>query len=199
MQKLNLAAESFRAHIIARRRRVVYGLSAALLALLVASWAASFLLALRVESAIRDTEQGIARLDAELNTRKEDVRAIALFARRLALMKERLKAHVGWSKPLGELEKVATPPVRFRKIQGTAESGTVTADVLVPNLDAAADLVASLQRSEPNNPTPFLSVGVGSITEATGLPEGEQGFALALRLTVPPEFFRLGTDESSGL
>lgn len=199
MQKLNLAAESFRAHIIARRRRVVYGLSAALLVLLVASWGISFLLALRVESAIRDTEEEIARLDAELNTRKEDVRAIALFAQRLALMRERLKAHVGWSKPLGELEKVATPPARFRKIQGSAESGTVTADVLVPNLDAAADLVASLQQSEPNNPTPFRSVEVGGITEATGLPEGEQGFALALRLTVPPGLFRLGTDESSGL
>ena len=199
MQKLNLAAESFRAHIIARRRRVVYSLSAALLALLVASWGVLSLLALRVESAIRDTQAASARLDAELNTRKEDVRAIALFARRLALMKERLNAHVGWSKPLGELEKVTTPPARFRKIQGSAESGTVTADVLGPNLDAAADLVASLQRSEPKNPTPFLSVEVVGITEATGLPEGEQGFALALRLTVPPELFRLGTDESSGL
>jgi hypothetical protein len=74
-------------------------------------------------------------------------------------------------------------------LAGSAESGELTAQVLVPSVDAAADLIASLQNVRGSYETLFSRVEVKSVAVSEGT--GAQGYIVSLRLPVPPPFFRL--------
>lgn len=189
MPRLNLAAEVHRARLISRRRRAVYVLSVLVLVLVVGAWGLAFLLMRQVEKRITGIEGEIAHVQAGLSSRRDDVRDIVLFTRRLDLLTERLAAHVGWSGFLAELERLTIPPATFRTLGGSAETGVINAKVVVPTLDTAADLVASFQRVPKTNETPFTRVEVENFAALEG--QEETGFEVALQLTAPPELFRV--------
>lgn len=193
MPQINLASEVFRARLVARRRRAFYALTIGVLLLVLAFWGLPVLLKMSVERQVADLEQEITGLEAQLRTRQEEVKAVRLFAQRLALLKERLGAHVGWSNVLKEFERTMTPVTAFRKLSGSVETGAITAEAVVPSLDAAADFVASLQRVQKTNETFFTTVeatGFSANTEAGG-ESGSAGYRVALRLTVPTKVFSL--------
>lgn len=191
MPQINLASEVFRVRLIARRRKFFYGVSGGLLVLIVAAWGLGVGLRLAVERSVQVVEGEIAAVDAELNLQSAKVTAIRRFAERLALLQERLPSQLGWSGVLGALERAVTPPVSLRKLSGSAETGLLTVEAAVPNLDAAADLLASLQHRPGTNDTPFRSVEFAGAAATKGPEETAGGSALSLRISVPPEQFVL--------
>lgn len=189
MSPLNLAAEVHRVRLVSRRRRVLYAAALLLLVVVVGFWGMAFLLTRQVEQRIAEVGEEIASLEARLNSRRDDVRAIVLFTRRLELLQGRLDAHLGWSRVLSELERLTTPPVAFREIRGSAETGTIDAQASVPSLDAAADFIASLQQVPGSNETPFQQVEVKSVARVEG--QETEGYTVSLRLGAPRELFRV--------
>lgn len=189
MPKINLAAEVFRARLIARRRRVLYLLSVVLILVAVGGWTIPFFLARAVEKDTQSLEEQIAAVGAQLKRRESEVRAIRQFADRLVLLRERLGQHTGWSRVFQELERLALPPVTFLSLSGSATSGALKAAVGVPSLDVAADLVASLQRARDANETFFSSVAVDSVSLEQRAIAG--GYIVGLTLSLSPEHFRL--------
>lgn len=133
--------------------------------------------------------RAIGTLDAQLQARREEVRPVVLFMRRLEMLKQHLDDHVGWSPILAELERLTPPVGRFTALSGSVESGQLTTQVLVPSVDAAADFIASLQNVRGVNETLFSRVEVKdvAVSEGTGAP----GYTVSLRLPVPRSLFRL--------
>lgn len=185
MARLNLAAEVHRARVIAGRRRTFYFLSVVILVLVVGAWGLVYFLTKGVEEDIRAVEGEIAGLEAKLQSRRDDVRGIMLFLQRLTLLKERLDAHRGWSKVLAELERLVTPSATLHRLGGTAGAGSITIEAVVPTLEAAADLIASLQRAPETNETPFAAVEVDNMKVRGGAAaEGAApGYLVSMRLT----------------
>lgn len=188
MPKINLAAEVFRARLIARRRNTLYALSVALLIVVLGVWGIALLLMSATERRTEAVKKEIAVVDARLNARKDDVKAIRLFARRLELLRSRLDNHMGWTPLLGELERLVPLTVRMASLEGTTGTGEVEATALVPNLDTAADLVASLQSAAGANETMFTDVDVAGVNA-----ESSQGgaYTVSLRLKADPKRFLL--------
>lgn len=190
MPQINLASDVFRARLIARRRRVFYVLSAFILLLALFFWGLPLFLQSRVKARIADVDREIRGFEAQLAARQEEVRAIKLFAERLSLLKDRLASRIGWSRILGEFERTTTPPAAFQKLTGSADTGVIIADVLVPNLDAAADLLASLQQVKESNETFFSSVEVTDISTERSDPTSV-GYTVSLQLNMSPSHFAL--------
>ncbi|TSC72837.1 MAG: hypothetical protein G01um101438_236 [Parcubacteria group bacterium Gr01-1014_38] len=189
MPQLNLAAEVFRSQLMARRRRMIYGLAIILLLLVVGAWALPALLTRSREQRIQDVNRKIGTLDAQLQARREEVRPVVLFMRRLEMLKQHLDDHFGWSPILAEFERLTPPVARFTALVGSAETGQLTAQVLVPSVDAAADFIASLQNVRGVNETLFSRVEVKNVAVSEGT--GAQGYIVSLRLPVPRSLFRL--------
>lgn len=190
MPKINLATEVFRARLIARRRRVLYGLSVLLLLVLIGLWGLPVLLQKNVEKQIATVDQEIRSIDAHLKRQSADVRVVKLFTERLELLKNRLGNRLGWSRVLAELERLTIPTANFRRLSGTAATGEITADVQVLSLDAAADLLVSFQQTPGANETFFSAVEVAGLTtreSATGAPEQ----ILSLRMRAGPASFHI--------
>lgn len=163
MPKINLAQEVVRNQVIARRRRVLYGVSVAILAVTIAVWGTVYFLTSRVEET-RDGVQGeVRRLEAQLRTHEPDVKAIVLFRERLESMDRLMATHVLWSRILEELERLVVPQATLTGMKGTVTEQSVVAQARVPSLDAAADLVASLQDIEKTNETFFPDIVVTSL------------------------------------
>ncbi len=192
MPQINLASDVFRARLVARRRRMFYVLSGFILLLALFFWGLPLFLQSRAQARIADVDREIRGFEAQLAARQEEVAAIKLFAERLSLLKDRLASRIGWSRILGELERTTTPPAAFRKLTGSADTGVILADVLVPNLDAAADLLASLQQVKESNETFFSSVEVTGISAERADPTSA-GYAVSLQLKVSPAHFTLTT------
>lgn len=191
MAQLNLAAEVFRSQVMARRRRVVYGIAMALLLLTLAAWGLPALLTRNLERNIAQADQEIATLDARLRARREEVRPVVLFLRRLEMLRQRLSGHFGWSPVFAQLERLTPPNAQFTALAGSAESGQLTAQVVVPTVDAAADLIASLQNIRGTNETPFASVDVKSVSISEGATT--PGYAVSFQAPVPKDLLRLST------
>lgn len=189
MAQLNLAAEVFRSQVMARRRRVVYGVAIALLLLALGAWGLPAFLTRSLEQSIARADREIATLDARLRARREEVRPVVLFLRRLEMLQQHLGDHVGWSPVFGELERLTPPNAQFTGLAGSAESGQLTAQVVVPTVDAAADFIASLQNVRGTNETPFGAVDVKSVSIAEGT--GPQGYTVSFTAPVPKELLRL--------
>lgn len=194
MPQINLASEVFRARLIARRRRTFYVLSGLVLLFAAGTWGFLLFLRARTEERIDSVGREIAGVEAQLQTRRPEVEAIKLFAQRLALLNDRLGAHVGWSNILTELERTVVPSAALKKLAGSVETGNISAEVVVPSLDAAADLIASLQRIQGTNETFFETVEAAGFSEnasAAGGAPGASGYTVGLKLTVPKRAFSL--------
>lgn len=189
MAQLNLAAEVFRSQVMARRRRVVYGFAIALLLLALGAWALPAFLTKSLGQSIAVADREITTLDARLRARREEVRPVVLFLRRLEMLKSHLSGHFGWSPVFAQLERLTPPNAQFTGLAGSAENGQLTAQVVVPTVDAAADFIASLQNVRGVNETPFASVDVKSVSIAEGA--GSQGYAVSFTAPVPKELLRL--------
>lgn len=191
MPEINLAAEVFRVRLVARRRRVLYALTVLALLLVVGAWALPFVLTRRVEDETRRVEADIAAIDARLVERREEMRSILLFRRQLAILQARLDERVGWSRFFTTLEQLAPPDVGFQKLLGTVETARIEAEVSVPHLDAAADLLASLKHAPDFLAPPFTSVESAGFSRSSAEP-GK--LSLRLRLSVAPSVFRIGAE-----
>lgn len=191
MPQINLASEIFRSRLVAQRRRLLYLFAAVVLLVILLSWALLLFLKSRVEAQIAEVTRETRSVEVQLHARQAEVHSIKLFAQRLALLQSRLAERTGWSPVLAELERTATPLSTFKKLSGSAETGTVTAEVVVPNLDAAADLLASLQHVIGANETFFTAVEMTDISSAQEASASPAGYVVSLRLTVPSENFLL--------
>lgn len=191
MPQINLASEAFRSRLIAQRRRLLYLLAAVVLLVILLSWALLLFLRARVEAQIAEVTKETRSVEAQLNARQEEVHSIKLFAQRLVLLQSRLAKRTGWSPVLAEFERTATPLSTFRKLSGSAETGAIAAEVVVPSFDAAADLLASLQQVQGVNETFFKSVEATGVASEQGAAASSAGYVVSLRLTVPPESFLL--------
>lgn len=198
MAQLNLAAEVFRARLVARRRKLLYVLAVVLLLLAVGGWALPFLLARGVQARTVSIRREIKSLQAQLNSRRDEVKKIILFRQQLALLKERLDGRIGWSRVLTVLERLTPPEAVYDQLGGSQEESRLSAEVLVPNLDTAADLIASLQQAPEFTPDPFASVGVVSV-DRVQVGETEARYRIRVNLTAAPEVFRVGAPQSGGL
>lgn len=189
MPQLNLASEVTRAQLVARRRRALYAVTVVLILVLLAGWGIPFFLTNNVRTRIAAVEGEITRLDTQLGAKRDEVRPIVLFMRRLELLKERLNAHEGWSRVLAEFERLLPTEAHFQTLAGSVESGVLSVHVGVPSVDAAADVVASLQKVAGVNETPFRRVQVVDLTNPEGVVGGR--YVLSLKIAVPSDLFRL--------
>ncbi|MDP3685255.1 MAG: hypothetical protein Q8R32_00300 [bacterium] len=189
MAQLNLAAEVFRSQVMARRKRLVYGLATALLLLALGAWALPAFLTRNLEQSIAQADREIVTLDARLQARREEIRPVVLFLRRLEMLKHHLGEHFGWSPVFAQLERLTPPNARFTALAGSAEGGQLTAQVIVPSVDAAADFIASLQNVRGTNETPFSQVDVKSVNISEGT--GAQEYIVSFTLPVSKGLFRL--------
>lgn len=195
MPQLNLASEVSRAYAVTRLRRLLYGVSFVLLLAIVGAWGLAALLTNSLQQKITTVGSQITTLNARLKAKRDEVRPIVLFLRRLSLLQEKLTQHVGWSGALAALEEATTPVASFRSLLGSAETGNVTAQVQVPSLDAAADLLASLTDTPGVHATPFRRVEVESMSiPESGVTAG--GYLLSLRLTAPQTIFTIRPGEA---
>lgn len=201
MPKINLAQEAIRNRLIARRRRLVYALSIVILAVVAGVYGLFALLARRVEGEAASVRRGIENLDAELRAHESEGREISMFRRRLKNVEILLGRHVRWSRALAELEQLIVPEAVFSSL--AADVGTRQFDALVhiPSVDAAADLVASLQAKIGVNDTLFENVAVMSlraarevgVAPAAEVPGGAApagGYEMQLRFTAAEDAFR---------
>ncbi|TSC63204.1 MAG: hypothetical protein G01um1014106_552 [Parcubacteria group bacterium Gr01-1014_106] len=78
-------------------------------------------------------------------------------------------------------------------LSGTARTGRLTAQVLVPTVDAAADLIASVQNVRASNETMFSRVDVKSVAIAEGT--ATPGYLVSLQLSVAPSRFLLSAQQ----
>lgn len=190
MPEINLAAEVFRARLIARRRRVLYLVTIGGLLLVLGAWGLPYYLATQVREEIAGVDAEIRSIEARLLERREEVRRIDLFKRQLSLLKERLGTRLGWSRVLETFERLSPPDVSFRKISGTAENGQIDIDVAAGNLDTAADLIVSLERGPGFPVPPFTNVqmvGASRLEQAADVGK----LLVRLRLFAVPALFRV--------
>lgn len=189
MPKINLAQEVVRNQVIARRRRVLYGVSIAILAVTVAVWGTVYFLTTQVEEARDGVQHEVRRLEAQLRTREDDVNAIVLFRERLKSLERMLATHVLWSRVLEELERLVVPEATLTGIKGNVVDQSLVAQARVPSLDAGADLVASLQDIEKTNATFFPTIVVTSLkaienAAQAGGPSSVTGYTLQAKMTM---------------
>lgn len=189
MPQLNLASEVFRSQLIARRKRMLFMLGSVLLVVILAAWGIPALLTRSVESQIAAVGQEVSSLDAQLQARRDDVRPIVLFLRRLDMLKQRLDDHVGWSPILAEFERLMPANARLTALTGSANDGHLSAQVLVPTVDAAADFIASVQHVRGTNETMFSHAEVKSVAISEG--SLTPGYIVSLQLPVSPSRFLL--------
>lgn len=195
MPKINLAQEVVRNQVIARRRRLLYGVSVAILAVTVAVWGALYFLTSTVEETRDGVQQEVRRLEAQLRTHEDDVKAIVLFRERLKSMDRLMATHVLWSRILEELERLVVPQATLTGIKGTVAEQSVVAQARVPSLDAGADLVASLQDTEKTNVTFFPDIVVVSLkaiesASQPGATGSVTGYTMQMRMSTKAAAFQ---------
>lgn len=191
MPEINLAAEVFRARLIARRQRLLYVVSGGIALVLLGAWAVPVWFTRAVRAQIQDTETQTVAIEARLNERREEVRSLVLFQRRLSLLQQHLDGRVGWSLVVSSLERLTPPDVVYRSLRGSVASSTIDATVVVNSLDAAADLVASLQQGPGETEKPFGIVEVTSVQSNEASTEAGN-FLVHLRIPVNPSAFAVG-------
>lgn len=163
-------------------------LASVLLLFVLVAWGIPALLTRSVEAQIAAVNQRITSLDAQLQARRDDVRPIVLFLQRLDMLKQHLDDHLGWSPLLAEFERLVPGNARLTALAG-ASSGQLTAQVLVPTVDAAADFIASFQSVRGANETIFSRVEVKSVSLSEG--GTSPGYVVSLELPVSPSRFLL--------
>ena len=198
MPKINLAQETMRNQVVARRRRVIYTISSVLLLIVAAVYFAGFFLTKNVEEKVATVNQRIASLESQLKTKEPGGKEIKAFSSRLVNVKLLLKDHTRWSQVLAELERLVLPNVTAKTLKGGTEKNIITMEVGTPTIEAAADLIVSLQNAVGKNETYFKEV-VASALAANKGKEGETatGFSTVLKLTVNPEAFKDSASSSS--
>lgn len=190
MPKINLAQETMRSQAIARRRRVIYAISSMLVVVIAAIYLGGYFLIKNVEGKVTDVNQRIASLESELKAREQDGEAIKEFNSRLVNVKAILKDHTRWSRVLTELERLVLPNVAIKSLKGGTKQSSITVDVSAPTIEAAADLVVSLQNAIGKNETYFKDVTASSLTAAKSDDQSAaNGFSTVLNLSVKPEAF----------
>lgn len=194
MPKINLAQETIRNQLVARRRRILYLVSVLVLVVTVGVYGLSLFLTTREQERTEEVRREISRLESQLNAREVDVREALMFRERLKSIARLLPEHVRWSRVLEELERLTTPNTTFVSLKGQVTEKTLTAELRVPSLDAAADFIASLQHRGENK-TFFADVVATAlkaleVSTAPNTPATLTGYALTLRLSAADEAFR---------
>jgi Tfp pilus assembly protein PilN len=190
MPKINLAQETMRSQVIARRRKIIYVVSSVLLLIVAAVYAAGFFLTRNVEEKVAGVNQRIASLEGELRKKEPGGKEIKAFSSRLVNMKTALKEHTRWSQVLTELERLVLPNVTINSLKGGTEKNSIAVTVSTPTIEAAADLVVSLQNAIGKNETYFKDVTASSLAAVKGTDQATtSGFSTVLNLDVKPEAF----------
>lgn len=195
MPKINLAQETMRNQVIAKRRRVVYFLSTVLLVLVAGVYLTFLFLSKNVENKTEEIQQRIENLEAQLRAREPLGRDIKAFRSRLVNLDKLLKNHVRWSLVFTELERLILPNTVLSSIKGGADGKDFAMKVSVPNVDAAADLVVSLENSTGKNNTQLSKVsstGLVPVQQKEGV--ASAGFTTTLKFEVKKEAFLLNSE-----
>jgi len=190
MPKINLAQETMRNQVVARRRKTVYAISSVLLLVVAAFYFGGFFLTKNVEGKVAIVNQRIAGLEGELRTREPGGKEIKAFSSRLVNMKTLLNDHTRWSQVLTELERLVLPNVTVKTLKGGTEKDLIAVEFNTPTIEAAADLVVSLQDAIGKNETYFKDVTASSLSTVKNTDQTViSGFDTVLNLGVKPEAF----------
>ncbi len=160
MSTINLAQESIRNQVRAKRRRTTYIASVAILLVSAGVYFLFLVLELNQQITLKAWQNRTADLDAELNTRKEESAEVKAFAQRLETAGRLIKDHKIWSKVLAELERLTTAETKHTLIEGESVKNKVTATFDVGSLKSAADMAASIENVADENKTMFSQVFV---------------------------------------
>lgn len=195
MPKINLAQETMRNEAVARRRKIIYAISGGILLLVVAIYFSSYFLIKNVEGKINDVNLRISSLESQLRNREPGGKEIKAFSSRLVNMKNLLNNHTRWSQVLAELERLFLPNVIVETLKGGTEKNIVTIKVNAPTIEAAADLIVSLQNEVSKNETNFKDVVASSLSAIKNPDQSSKGggFSTILNLNVKPEAFKEAT------
>lgn len=177
MPDINLAAETVRSRVMRRRQRMSYIGSVLVLGIVVAVWGVVFVLNMGVQNDIRGIEEDISKIKTELRAKQDVIRQIDQFRTQLASVDDLINGNVYWSSVFGELERLVTTEAVFGSLTGNITSREFTADVVVPSIDNAADLVASLQEGIDTPDSVFSGVLVTSLSASSdraSVPEQEE-------------------------
>lgn len=189
MPKINLAQETMRNQVIAGRRKVVYVVSIVIIVFAAALYFGALLLTKNSEAKVAEVNQRILALQAQLRTREPAGKEIKAFSSRLVSMDTLLKNHVSWSRALGELERLVLPSVTLGSLAGGSDIREISMDVSVPNIEAAADLVVSLENTAKTNETFFTNVTATGLGSANNASVAGSAFSTKLKFSVKPEGF----------
>lgn len=181
-----------RNQVVARRRKTIYVVSSVLLLVVAAFYFGGFFLTKNIEGKVAVVNQRIAGLESELRTREPGGKEIKAFSSRLVNMKTILKDHIYWSQVLTELERLVLPNVTVKTLKGGTENNLVTLEFNTPTIEAAADLVVSLQDVVDKNGTFFKGVTASSLSTVKDATDQTitTGFTTVLKLDVKPESFK---------
>ncbi len=163
MPKINLAQETIRSQILAKRKKMLYVFSVVVLVLVTAVYLTLFLITNNINQQAEGVKKNVKELDTQLAASEPTVKEIVSFRNRLASISDLIKGHVKWSAFFDELEKVSTTNSNYKGLKGNVENGSIEAVLELPNVNSAASMVASLENNAQNK-TSFSDVRVVSIS-----------------------------------
>jgi len=180
---------------VARRRKIIYVISSVLLLVVAAFYCSFYFLTKGVEEKVAAVNQRIASLESQLRTREPGGKEIKAFSSRLVNMKVVLNEHIRWSQVLTELERLVLPNVTLKTLMGGTEKSSITIAVSAPTIEAAADLVVSLQDTVGKNETYFKDVTASALSVDKDTVDSTKvtGVSTVLKLDVKPEAFKDAT------
>lgn len=191
MPKINLAQETMRNQAIARRRRIVYVFTVLVLVIVGGIYAVAFMLTSNMKAKVDEVRTRVNVLEAQLKSREPYGKEIKAFSSRLVSMQSLLKSHTRWSVALTELERLVLPSVKLGSLTGSTDSKEVTMDVQTPTIEAAADLIVSLENAGESNKTFFtnvLATSLGRSKESSDNTKTDtQAYSTKLKFTISPD------------
>ncbi len=206
MPKINLAQETVRNQLLARRRRLLHVVSISVLLLTLGVYGGAFYLVQQMRERVRVMNENVRVLDGELKKRREDVGEIVAFRKRLQSVRWMLEHHVSWIPLLDELERLLIPQATLLSLEGNIKTTELLAAVRVPTIEAGADLIASLQHRQEVNATLFPFVTYKRVTaeesktaDSTSGAKPILGYTIDLSLRVPESAFHKSSSEPTGL
>lgn len=195
MAEINLAPGTEYLALATRRRRRIFGITAAIILLVAAVWGGLFLLQSSYQKQHQDLTQQLSSVEAEIMRLGEQAQRVKLFEERLSAVAGLIDTHVAWDPFLKELERILPPPATLTRLEVDVRGHTVELSGQTPDVDAVAVTLASLA-STPARPTTFATAALDSVTrlEQTN-PDGQLvgvRYEFTAHLTLDPKHLRYG-------
>lgn len=190
MAQINLAPGNQYLIITRRRRRLIYGLSAAIAATALAVGVVLSVITSRAEQEKQSLQQQVQRLETQIAQASDQIKKIQLFEQRLVTLGDLLANHRTWTPYLQELERLLPPDAILTSLQGDHSSGRVELAGSTANIDNAATALASLKNEAGSHATLFHNGTITNVQRAkqpgpAGPGPGER-YSFTMSLSIAP-------------